>query len=333
MAPRPRWWHQLQASKAEARLAVDLYNRSSQERQFEAFVVHMCMAWLKLLQAIYESQNLDIYARNKANRRMRTADGDWVTKPLSAILAEYMSNDQDPRRRNVEFFIGLRNKIEHRYDRDIASLVAGRTQALLLNFETVLVENFGSDEALSDQLRFPLFLSTITDDAVKAIKGVRSRIPRTILDYVQDFDARLDPELVAHQAYEFRIYLLPQTGPKSEADAAISFVRLEDMDPAQADVMNQMQAIIREKQVPVADLGTRLPTDVVRAVNEALGTAYNVSHHTAWWKRWKVRPPQGADHPERTRSEFCRYNAAFQRYVYTDAWVNFLIRKLSQDSN
>ncbi|WP_373637778.1 DUF3644 domain-containing protein [Arthrobacter sp. ZGTC412] len=51
MAPRPTWWHMLPASKAEARLAVDLYNRSGNERQLEAFIVHMNLAWTKLLQA------------------------------------------------------------------------------------------------------------------------------------------------------------------------------------------------------------------------------------------------------------------------------------------
>jgi hypothetical protein len=49
MAPRPKWWHKLQASKQEALLAVDLYNRSGESRRLEAFVVHMQIAWLYLL--------------------------------------------------------------------------------------------------------------------------------------------------------------------------------------------------------------------------------------------------------------------------------------------
>jgi hypothetical protein len=53
MAPRPRWWHQLQASKQEITLAVDIYNRSGQERHLEAFIVHLVIGWTKLLQAQY----------------------------------------------------------------------------------------------------------------------------------------------------------------------------------------------------------------------------------------------------------------------------------------
>jgi hypothetical protein len=40
MAPRARWWHQLQAFKEEVRLAVDLYNRSG---QLEALIVQLSL--------------------------------------------------------------------------------------------------------------------------------------------------------------------------------------------------------------------------------------------------------------------------------------------------
>jgi hypothetical protein len=43
MARRPQWWHRLQASKGEVRLAVDLYNRSGHERHLEAFIIHMTL--------------------------------------------------------------------------------------------------------------------------------------------------------------------------------------------------------------------------------------------------------------------------------------------------
>jgi hypothetical protein len=37
---------------------------------------------------------------------------------------------------------------------------------------------------------------------------------------------------------------------------------------------------------------------------------------------------RGSDHPERTKAEFCRYNQIFGQWVYTEAWVSFLVRKL-----
>jgi hypothetical protein len=49
----------LQASKNEACLAVDLYNRSSGKRSLEGFVVHKHLAWLYLLHARFEHDGVD----------------------------------------------------------------------------------------------------------------------------------------------------------------------------------------------------------------------------------------------------------------------------------
>jgi len=196
VAPRPRWWHQLQASKNEALLAVDLYNRSGAERQLEAFIVHMSMAWLKLLQANFERDGKDTHIRDRRGRRQRTSGGDWATKSI-----------------NLHFFILLRNKIEHRFERDIAALVSGKTQSYLLNYERFLSETFGTTEGLANLLRFPLFISSITDDAVEALKAVRRRVPKAILEFVQDYELALDPGVTSDQTYEFRVHLMPQSGP------------------------------------------------------------------------------------------------------------------------
>lgn len=328
MAPRPRWWHQLQDSKNEVLLAVDLYNRSGSERQLEAFIVHMSIGWLKLLQAKCEREGGDPFVRDQKNRRQRTREGDWVTKPLYQMASEEFS-DKDPRKINLDFFIGLRNKIEHRYERDIAALVAGKTQALLLNYERTLIEVFGEEESLGQHLRFPLFVSTITEDGVAAIKEVRKRVPKAILEYVQDFDASLDLDLTEDQGYDFRIYLIPKTGSKSEADVAMSFVRLDDLDEHQLQLMEQMQMVIRDKQIPVEDLGSLLPTQVVERVRAGIPGRFSTNDHAKAWRFFEVRPIEGDAHPERTKIDFCRYNQVFKRYVYTDAWVTFLIRKLS----
>jgi hypothetical protein len=328
VAPRPKWWHQLQASKQEALLAVDLYNRSGRTRQMEAFVVHMCMAWLKLLQARWERDRQDFYVRNARGWRERSRDGDYLTQPLQRMVEKEFAA-ADPRRKNLEFFIGLRNRIEHRYERDIATLLTGRTQALVLNFERTLTDCFGEAEGLAEELRLPVFVSSLTGDAVAALKQVRGRLPKRVLDYVQDFDAALDPGVVADQAYDFRVYLLPQTSSKTDADVAMSFVRLDDLTSEQRAEIERAQTIIREKQVPVEDLGGLLPGQVATRMAQALNTHFSITDHTECWRHFEVRPPTSSDHPERTKAAFCHYNAAFRQYVYTEAWVNFLVRKLA----
>lgn len=328
MPARKKWWHVLQASKNEVRLAVDLYNRSGTERQLEAFIVHMSMGWLKLLQAHGEKISHDIYIRNDRGHRVRSEDGDWAHKWLRKLVNELFTAN-DARRTNIEFFQGLRNKIEHRYENNIAAVVAGRTQAHLLNYEETLTEFFGDDEALADELRFPLFLSTLTSDATAALKVVRAQVPTGVLEWIQDFDAEVEPTVAADQRFDFRIFLIPQTGAKTDADAAMTFVHSKDLTPEQNAVMDQARTIIREKRVPVADLGNLLPGQVVERVEAALAEPFNMHLHSQAWKYFRVRPASGADDPSATKADFCRYNDAFGRYVYTEAWVDYLTRKLS----
>ena len=288
----------------------------------------MSIAWNKLLQAKYQRDKIDFYVRTPRGHRQRTRDGDWVTKPLHQMVAEQFA-DSDPVRANLLFFIGLRNKIEHRHEKDIAAVVTGRTQAYILNFEEVLVGEFGTAESLSDALRFPLFVSSITDDAVAALKAVRKRVPKAVAEYMQDFEASLDPELIDHPSYDFRVYLVPKTSPKASADVAMTFVRMDELSSDQLAVMEKAQTIIREKQVPVSDLESLLPSQISKELSTALGIPFSVNDHSLAWKHYKVSPPENDGHPERTKSQFCTYNSAFKRYVYTDAWVRYLIRHLS----
>ena len=59
MGRRTRVWHMVQASKAEALLAVEFYNTTGERRSLEAFVIHMHLAWLYLLHAEFLRDDID----------------------------------------------------------------------------------------------------------------------------------------------------------------------------------------------------------------------------------------------------------------------------------
>ena len=288
----------------------------------------MTLGWLKALQARWERDALDVYIRDDRGRRQKGAYGDYLTIALSKMLqTEFLP--KDPVRKNIEFFIGLRNRIEHRYDADTAMLVTGKTEALMLNYERYLTATFGPGEGLAEELRFPIFLSSITGDAVAAIKEVRRRVPMSVRTYIEKFEADLDDSVTGDERYEFRITLIPQVGAKSEADAVINFVRLDELTPEQREQVEHLQTIVRNKQVPVTDDGL-LPKEVATEVGERLGVKFTTTDHTKCWQHFKVRPTRGDPHPERTNADFCIYSKAFRRYTFTPAWVDKLARELQE---
>jgi hypothetical protein len=105
----------VQASRDEAKLAVRLYNDPAETRSFEGFVVHMHLAWLYLLHGEFTRDGVDYRYRRRDNPRLlEKIDGEPRRWELAKCVLTRWELD-DPVRRNIEFFIGLRNKIEHRY--------------------------------------------------------------------------------------------------------------------------------------------------------------------------------------------------------------------------
>jgi hypothetical protein len=162
MAPPPRYMQMVDVSKDEAQLAVRLYNDPSEPRGFEGFVVHMHLAWLYLLQAEFHRDGVDYRYWRKVGRarRLDKVDGEPKRWDLARSVQERWIDAKQPVRANLDFFISLRNKIEHRYSRQqqaLAAVVSGQAQALLLNYEEELTSQFGSHASLATRLRFPVF--------------------------------------------------------------------------------------------------------------------------------------------------------------------------------
>lgn len=328
MARRPKWWHTLQGSKSEALLAVDLYNRAASQRSLEGFVVHMHMAWLYLLHAKLIDDGVDIRFK-KSNGRLERVDGEVKTWDLAKCIAEAIPNTSDPVRCNVEFFIKIRNKVEHRHETLMAAVLAGKVQAHVRNYESTLTDWFGSDEGIGDELRFPVFLSSLTTDAVDALKDAHKRLPKRIIDFITEHDDGLPDAVQGDSRYDFRVVLIPQTGPKSEADAVIRFVHEDDLTEEQRKALEGVVTVTRERKRPVQNLGKYKAGQVAEKVEAKLGVKFSASsHHARAWKHFKVRPRGGSSHPERTDEKYCVWDDPHGDYLYTDAWVKKLYRDL-----
>jgi len=322
----------VQASKAEALLAVEFYNTTGERRSLEAFVVHMHLAWLYLLHAEFLRDDVDYrYWETRPDRRrcLVRVDGDPKTWELARCAREHWPAN-DPVRRNLEFFIGLRNRIEHRHQEAIGLAVAGHAQAMILNYENELVASFGVEEGLADRLRFPVFVSSITPEGVDAIKRMRAKLPAKTLRFINDFHEGLDAGVAEDSRFEFRVHLVPQLGPKSEADLAVNFVQLSDLDPAIHAALEQLgrTGLIAKqtKREPVQNLGRYKPQGVVDRVAAQI-RGFNMADHTAAWKRHAVRPPSGVDDPAATDARYSVWDEPHRDYLYTEAWVRKLVRE------
>ncbi|MCU1673476.1 MAG: hypothetical protein JWN77_1589 [Frankiales bacterium] len=324
----------LEASADEACLAVRLYNDPQQARSFEAFVVHMHMAWLYLLHAEMTRDKIDFRYRDKANpRRFVKVDGEFKQWELAKCVEYRWADAADPVRANLDFFISLRNKIEHRYARQqetLALALGGHAQALLLNYEEETTSQFGLERSLATRLRFPIFVGTFTTEGEAALRKLRSSLPKGLRRFIADYHAGLGPKTGEDRRFEFRMRVTLELAARDPEATAVQFTRLDEMTPEQQAAVEQMgrkgQVIVREQQRPVVNLGWVKPVEAARKVEAQIPYVFNRDHFRRSWKRGEVRPPTGSEHPERTKEQFCAYDEAHGDYVYSPVYIKYLAK-------
>jgi hypothetical protein len=335
MGRRARYKHFVEAAKEEALLACDLYNERRRARNLEAFFVHMCIAWNNLLQAVFERDDVCYFYREADGRRFKRVDGEKKSWDLHHAISHYIAGENDPVRRNIEFFIGLRNKVEHRLDeaqqRAVGDLVAGKSQSLVRNFEAVLVKEFGTAESLAERLHLPLFLSSLTDDAVKSIKAIRARIPTGVVSYIERFDAAVGEDVAGNPNYEFRVILIPKVGNKTNNDMAIEFINVNALDAEKRAEFEEALVLVRDRHVEVANQNRLKPGEVVKAIKAAGYQNFTSNDHIIAWRHFAVRPASSAANKANTLAKYCVWDRAHNDYLYTEAWVKKLIAELGAD--
>lgn len=335
MARLKKHWQIVKASRDEACLAARLYNDPSEVRSFEAFVVHMHLAWLYLLHAELTRDGVDYrYHRNDNPRLLVKVDGEPKQWELAKCVSHRWPTSADPTRLNLEFFIGLRNKIEHRYARQqdaLTVMLGGHAQALLLNYEAELTSVFGVEESLATRLRFPVFIGSFTDSGERSLRKLRRDLPAPLRTFIADFHSGLSEETQSDPRFELRLRVTNELAPKDPDALALRFTRYDDLTEDQkaafVELGRQGVVITRERQRRVVGHGLKKPRLVAAEVAEAIPFVFNMNHFAKAWKALKIRPLAGAEHPEVTDEKYCVYDERHNDYGYTQAYVKKLIRE------
>lgn len=318
-------------AREAAVLALDIYNRPATTFRTEGFTVMMIIAWTALFHAIFEQENIKYYYFED-DGSPKIVDGDEKAWELSKCIDTFYGGTANPIKKNLEFFIGLRNKVEHRYVPAFDPHVAGECQALLLNFDDLLVENFGEYYALRESLTVPLqTVSLRSESQTLAMKKFQGKQYEDLKEYIEIFRSELPNTIYQDPKFSFRVYLIPKIGNhESTSDIAFEFVKYDPSKPSDYAALQKQVALIREKQIPVINPGRFKPSEVARIVAEKISRPFTVSNHTSAWKYYKIR--ESGECPESCNIKFCQFDQVHRDYIYTQEWIDFLVKKLSGES-
>lgn len=328
----------LEKSRDCALLAIETYNKPAIKFRSGGYIVLMVIAWTSLFHAILFRNKTKPFYRIKSSNRFVKRDGDFSYWELNECIKQYFQNDtENPIRKNLEFFIPLRNKIEHKSLPEIDPDLFAECQALLLNYDKILEVEFGIDYCIRESLSFSLQLFPSSNNLAEAIKS--NPDAKKVKEFINKYRSTLTTDILESGQYSFKAFLLQVANHKSADALPIQFVKYDELNDDEKRNINRIAALVKVKDRPVSGKDLLMPGKVVEMVQHGLGSPkiiknkkakdkFNSDTHTRCWKKYSVRPESGVANPSNTNTQYCIYDEPTGQYRYTKAWAGFLIEKM-----
>lgn len=332
----------LEKSRDSALLAIETYNKPAIKFRSGGYIVLMVIAWTSLFHAIFYRNKTKPYRRKKGSNRFETKEGDYCYLSLDECLQEYFKADtQNPIRKNLEFFIPLRNKIEHKSLPQIDPDLFAECQAMLLNFDKILEQEFGLDYCIRESLSFSLQLFPSSENLASAIKS--NPDAKKIKAFIEKYRSTLTTDILESGQYSFKAFLLQVANHQSKDALPIQFFRYDQLSDEEKENVSKFAVLVKEKEKPVSGKDLLLPGKVVKDVQKKLGNPkierygnkkdkFNFDTHTRCWKKYNIRPANNSVNPSATDTRYCIYDEPSGQYRYTKAWVTFLIERMTDEN-
>jgi Protein of unknown function (DUF3644) len=328
----------LEKARESAILAVDVYNKPATRFRSGAYIVLMCIAWTALFHAIFFKQKVKpFYRDSKYSKRYQKRDGDYLAWELSECIKQYYTEKNPSVRRNLEFFIPLRNKIEHRSMPELDVSIFGECQALLFNFEDLIYLEFGDAYLLNESLSLSLQFSQLRNqDRDKSIAKLHFPIAKNIKSYFDNFRSSLSNEESNNLQFSYKVFIVPKLANNQNHDTlAVEFIKYNPANPEEMEKYEKIVSLMKVNQIAVANPGKFKPgmicqiiEPIVKQVSGSNKKFTASSHHVKACYFYQVRPKKSEADPRKTNTQYCQYDDAHKDYIYTQEWLEFLKKEM-----
>jgi hypothetical protein len=165
---------------------------------------------------------------------------------------------------------------------------------------------------------------------------------KPIVDFINKYRSSVSAEVFESNKYTFKAFLIQVSNHQSKDALPIQFVHYDKLTDAQKTELGKFVAMVKFKEVAIANEDKIKSGEVVKLVQEGLGNVkvkrlkkqvnkFNSDTHIRCWKKYKVRPDSKSKTPQQTDSKYCVYDKAHKDYLYTKDWVDFLITRLKDE--
>ena len=303
--------------------ALRVWNDPTSSFRTEAFSLLFVTAWNNLALAMAMRKGIEWRELDNAGRPIMIEE---MAKPVSTsnlIKLVLSQNEYNGIKANINFWIDLRHCVAHRHLPALDILVAPQAQAGLLNFETIISNQFGNEHGLAEKLSVPLHISGFRNpDTYKHLRQTQARLPLDIQYLLSG--AKVSPELLTDDTYALRISFIPFVPASGTSpDAIAHFIKPGEVPDEITQSLTDYVVLSKISRAPRPDLK---PSDVVKRVQERIPFRFNYNDHATVARYLKIRPDKGE--PDKSLDEkFCVYSP--YGYLYNQEWVNRVVNKIS----
>lgn len=328
----------LESSIDCALLAVEIYNKPRASFRVESFITHMVMAWTRLLQAHFNQSIGETFFYKEKNGRFKLIDGERKAWELKTCILKYCLLTE-PVKTNLDFFIKLRNKIEHRTidKEEIGIMIFGECQSLLYNYESELIKLFGNEYALNENLAYSLQFSKIrTNKQKEANKQLLSSEYKEIKEFINKYRDNLKDDVFRSQEFSIKLIQVPKIGNTGRNDLAIEFVNWNSISEEDKEKYDRLTTIVKDRVIKAEALNpSKLkPGKVVEEIGKRCNIKFSHADHRYILAIFSVRPYKDFDtdvDPFDTNTKYCHYDEAHKDYLYQECWIDFLVNCITNN--
>jgi len=245
-------------------LAVQIYNSPSMKFKTEVFSVLVNIAWTYLLHEHHEQKGVAIMQK----------DG------RSLLLSQMLKRKDCPLSKsiidNLNSIKTIRDAVEHTLFRKADLKWLSIFQACCLNFEKTIVELFGPDTTLKNDLSFSLQFSKLDFDQITELQ--KYDLPANIDALDAQLEDSISEESLSSLEYKFRVVYTFENSTKSKSH--IKFLLPDD------EGADEIQNVLVKHEIS-DKLWPHKASLVAKLVAEETGKKFSSHNHTQAWKKFK----------------------------------------------
>lgn len=323
------WQAQLHHGRHASVAALRAWNDPMGTFRTQTFALLFVAAWNSVAIAVLQREDRE-WRELDEHGQPRTVDGhERALETRDLVTSAFPEDRHLGLRRNVDWWVGLRNRVAHRHLPALDAVAVPQAQAGLLNLETVLGERFGREYLLAETLSVPLQLSGFRDPSVLAsLKTLQATLPLDVQDYLAG-QAELNDDLRDDPTYMLRVTFVPVVPSSGRSPDAIAyFVKPGDVPDEVAQALKQYVVL---PKVVRAERPNLIATQVVEAVSDQIPFRFTMTNHTAAARTLRIRPASTDSDQTVTDPQYCEWVSSVKRHLYSDAWVIRLVTELSTE--